>query len=113
MTANSTSSTRPSNLMYRLLFQAETDFNNNRRSEQRFPFFRPVSIRVDGLSLTAFTREISASGIGLMHNMDLPKKEVEILIAGERQVLPARVERCDPSGEGWFISGCTIIGSNA
>jgi hypothetical protein len=97
------------NVMYRLLLQAETDFNNDRRSEPRFPFFRAVSIRVDGQSFSAFTREISASSIGLLHSMELPVKEVEILVAGQRQVLRAEVERCEACGEGWYISGCKVV----
>lgn len=101
------------NLMYRLVLQAETDFHNDRRSEPRYPFFRSVSVRVDGKYFTAFTREISASALGLLHNMELPTKEVEILVAGQRQVLCACIERCEPCGEGWYISGCTIIGTDA
>jgi hypothetical protein len=100
-------------LMYRLLFEAETDFNNDRRSEKRFPFFRHVSINVDGHSYSAITREISASGFGLMHNMELPLKEVEILVAGQRQTLRAEVERCEPCGEGWYISGCKVFSTGA
>lgn len=100
-------------LMYRLLFEAETDFNNDRRSKKRYPFFRPVSVKVDGHSYSAFTREISATGFGLLHNMELPLKEVEILVAGQRQTLRAEVERCEPCGEGWYISGCKVFSTGA
>jgi hypothetical protein len=113
MATKANKGTSPDNLMYRLVLQAETDFNNDRRSEPRFPFFRPVSVRVDGRSFSAFTREISTSAIGLLHNMELPVKEVEILVAGQRQVLRACIERCESCGEGWYISGCTIVGTGA
>jgi PilZ domain-containing protein len=109
MTTNAEPRTSLDRLMYRLVLQAETDFKNDRRSEPRFPFFRAVSVRVDGQSFSAFTREISASAIGLLHNMELPQKEVEILVSGQRQVLPARIERCESCGEGWYISGCMIL----
>ena len=110
MAAKTKEATSTHNLMYRLVLQAETDFNNDRRTEKRFPFFRAVSVRVDGKSYSAFTREISASAIGLLHNMELPVGNVEIVVAGQQHALPAHVERCESCGEGWYISGCTIIG---
>jgi hypothetical protein len=113
MTTKTKTSSSAHNLMYRLVLQAETDFNNDRRSEPRYPFFRSVSVRVDGKSFTAFTREISASAIGLLHNMELPMKEVGILVAGQQQELRACIERCESCGEGWYISGCTIGGIDA
>lgn len=106
-----TTSSTPHKLMCRLLLQAEADFKNDRRSEPRYPFFRSVSIRVDGQNFSAFTREISASAIGLLHDMELPKKEVGILVAGQRQALRARIEHCEPCGAGWYISGCQVIGA--
>jgi hypothetical protein len=112
MPAKTKEMSSPDKLMYRLLVQAETDFNNDRRSEKRFPFFRPVSVKVDGRNYSAFTREISASALGLMHNMELPEKQVEILVAGQRQTLSAQVERCEACGDGWYISGCKILGGN-
>lgn len=87
-------------LMYRLVLQAETDFNDDRRAERRFPFFRPASILVDGYTFSAFTRDISSSAIGLLHNVELPLKEVEIVFDGHRQRLKAQVQRCEPCGEG-------------
>jgi hypothetical protein len=62
---------------------------------------------------SAFTREISATGFGLLHNMQLPLKEVGLLVAGQRQTLRAEVERCEPCGEGWYISGCKILDMGA
>ena len=109
MTTKTKKQMKSDELMKRLVFQAETDFNSDRRTEPRFPFFRPVSIRVGDLSFSAFTREISASAMGLLHNMLLPCAEVEIWVEGHRPGLRARIERCEPCGEGWFISGCKIV----
>ena len=81
MTTNSSSQ----ELLHELMLLAEADFNNERRSEARLPFFRAVSIRVDGHNFSAFIREISLSSVGLLHNMELPLKEVEITVAGQRQ----------------------------
>jgi hypothetical protein len=99
-------------LLHELVLKAETDFHHDRRSEPRFPFFRPVSVRVDGHSFSAFTREISTSAIGLLHNMELPLQEVEISLAGQQQTLRARLERCEACGEGWYLSGGTFIGAD-
>jgi hypothetical protein len=99
--------------LHELVLQAETDFNHDRRSEPRYPFFRPVLVRVDGHSFSAFTREISTSAIGLLHYMELPIQEVEIILAGKQQTLRARIERCQPCGEGWYLSGGTIVGIDA
>jgi PilZ domain len=113
MTTNEETRTSSDRLMYRLVLQAETDFNDDRRSEKRFPFFRPVTVQVDGQSFSAFSRDISASGIGLLHNMELPLKDVVIIVDGHRQGLRARVVRCESLGEGWYISGCKIVSAGA
>ena len=99
--------------LHELVLQAETDFHHDRRSEPRYPFFRPVWVRVDGKSFSAFTREISVSSIGLLHNMELPLQEVEISVAGTQQTLRARLERCESCGEGWYLSGGTFVGIDA
>jgi hypothetical protein len=109
MTTKTKQNTSSDRLMYRLVLQAETDFNDDRRSERRFPFFRHVSVQVDAQSFTAFSRDISASGIGLLHSMELPLKDVVIIVDGHRQGLLARVVRCESFGEGWYISGCKIV----
>jgi hypothetical protein len=96
--------------LHELLLQAKTDFHLDRRSEPRYPYFRPVSVQVDGQIFSAFSRDISAFGIGLMHNMELPLKEVEITVAGTQQTLRARLERCESFGEGWYLSGGTFVG---
>jgi hypothetical protein len=99
--------------LHELVLRAETDFNRDQRSEPRYPFFHPVSVRVDGHSFSAFTREISVSSIGLLHNMELPLREVEIVVAGKQQVLGVCLERCESCGEGWYLSGGTFVGIDA
>ena len=99
--------------MGELLLLAQTEFNDDRRVETRFPFFRPVSVQIDGHNFSAFTREIGASGMGLLHSMELPLKEVLISIARRPQQLRLRIERCESIGEGWYISGGKIVDSGA
>ena len=105
MATKTRKSMSPDGLMRELLLLAETEFNNDRRSEKRYPFFRPVSVQVDGRSFSAFTREICAVGFGLLHSMELPLEEVAIKIAGRPQQLRLKIERCESIGEGWYISG--------
>jgi hypothetical protein len=109
-----TNQTMPAEKIVReLIGQAEMEDKKNRRSEVRFPFFRLVSIQVDDHSYSAFTRDISASAIGLMHNMKLALRKVEIGIpneAGQGYKLRVRIERCEPCGEGWYISSADFVG---
>ena len=100
-------------LMGELLTLAEAEFNNDRRSEKRFPFFRPVSVQVDDHRFSAFTREIGDSGMGLLHSMELPLEEVLITIIGQPQQLRLRIEHCESIGEGWYISGAKTVDRHA
>ena len=107
MTMHTTTS--PQGLMYRLVQQAESDFNNDRRTYQRFPYFRPVALRFETVLHTAFVRDISESGMGLLHNFELHRDErFEILVGTERRTLQACVRNSEPIGDGWWISGCQI-----
>ncbi|HEX5446299.1 MAG TPA: PilZ domain-containing protein [Pirellulales bacterium] len=86
----------------------------DRRAEVRYAFFRPVSIEQDdGHRYSAFTREISETGIGLIHNMDLNEGEVEIAIRSDcGYEIRVRTEMvwCQSCGEGWYISGGRFVG---
>ena len=61
----------------------------------RYPFFRPVSIVLDDdKRISAFSRDLSPHGIGLMHPTNLPLEEIEIRIA---------------TGRGYYVKVCTMI----
>lgn len=86
-----------------------------RRSQIRHPFFAPVSLRPDGAAttqLSAFSRDISFEGIGLLHNYSLERGErFEIhlrMLAQELRHL-AEVDWCSAAGEGWYLSGWRFI----
>ncbi|MBI3837730.1 MAG: PilZ domain-containing protein [Planctomycetia bacterium] len=99
--------------IYELTVEAHNDTKRDRRSEVRYPFFRPLSIRVDGKCYSAFSREICTSGIGLLHNFEPRLGEVEISIPSQRGWLVrvrTRIVWCRPCGEGWYISGGDFIG---
>jgi hypothetical protein len=99
--------------LHELVLQAAADFRNDRRSEPRYPFFHSASILIDGHCYSAFTREISTSAIGLLHNVELPLQEVEIIVGEKPHALRTRIERCQACGDGWYISAGTFVGADA
>lgn len=96
-----------------LLIQAQAEAAKDPRSGARFPFFRLVSIGVDGRCYSGFTRDLCVSSIGLLHHMELPLREVEVTIpiaTDKKCKMCVRIERCEPCGEGWYISGGKFVG---
>jgi hypothetical protein len=95
----------------RLLNAARDEEQLERRGEPRYPFFRPVSLLMDGpqrRQFSAFSREISKSGIGLLHNMPLELVETTLAIlgpVGEVCRFRTQIVWCRPCGEGWYLSG--------
>ena len=86
-----------------------------RRSAPRLPYFGPVSISSpDGpeLDVSAFARDLSAVGIGLVHLMPLDRGEVVITLplhTGEDLVLHTEIVWCRDYGNGWYSSGGRFI----
>lgn len=100
--------------IYQLIVEARSKENKDRRRDVRHAFFRPVWIDVDdGHRYSAFSREISSSGIGLIHNVELSNGEVEITVSSEQGYsirVRTKIMWCQPCGEGWFISGGKFVG---
>lgn len=79
-----------------------------RRQEPRHPFFRRATIVREsspGTRLSAFTREVSLGGIGLLHDYPLPQETVRVIVSGESKPLTVEIRWCQSCGDGWFISG--------
>jgi len=78
-------------------------------SRMRLPCFRSASIILDGgIRYPAFTRDISADGIGLLHEVELPRSEVEVNIAtgrGYEVKVRTQILHCRPCGQEWYLSG--------
>jgi hypothetical protein len=104
----------PGKAIYQLVVEAQNAENKDRRRDVRYALFRPVSVEVDdGHRFSAFSREISASGIGLIHNVELPLSEVEITVSSEQGYtirVRTQIVWCAPCGEGWYISGGQLVG---
>ena len=89
--------------------------DNDRRVDQRFAFFTTVTMRPRsgrGKVISAFSREISVSGIGLLHATPLVSGEdyeVDIRIEEVHCKRTCRAVWCRPVGDGWFLSGCRFV----
>ena len=114
MTYRVESPTQPGLAIHQLIGEALCESKQDRRTEPRYPFFRRISVGLsEGHRYSAFTREISASGIGLVHNFELAPGEVELSIPSERGCVVrvrTRIVWCKPCGDGWFLSGGQFIG---
>jgi hypothetical protein len=93
------------------ILEAEAATSDNRRRHRRHPFFRPITVTLGpapGTKFTAFSRDISAGGIGLLHDMPLDTHQATVTlptIAGDRVDLDTEIVWCEPCGEGWYLSG--------
>lgn len=98
-----------------LMFEARSDDQLDRRGAARYPFFRPVRIvPAEGrlAEHTAFTRELSTTGVGLLHNVRLRPGLVTIALRtqdGDEVRLPTEILWCRPCGDGWYVSGGKFI----
>ena len=101
------------NALYPLLIEARANDKREARWGLRYPFFRAASIGTGaGNRYSAFSRDISASGIGLLHNMELPLGEVEISTTtrgGYSARIRTQIVQCRLCGEGWYMSGGQFV----
>ena len=91
----------------RLIEHAKDEAQKDDRAQPRFPLFQPVSLRRGLQCLSAFSRDISEVGIGLLHDMPIGG-EYTISIRdgfGADYELAGEVLWCRPCGQGWYISG--------
>ena len=113
-TAETPGQRRARKVVDRLLRDSRNDLPD-RRNEDRRPFFRPVSITLRGAEvekLSAFSREISNTGIGLLHNLEVKPGETVITIYnGDANpvYMRARILWCKAAGEGWYLSAAQFI----
>ena len=85
------------------------------RTEVRYPLFTTVTLRparTPEKVVSAFSREISTRGIGLVHCAPLVKGEiyeVDIRVKDIYLCKIACIEWCRALGEGWYLSGCRFV----
>ena len=97
--------------MVRVLMGQATAALNERRDEQRHPFFRPVTVAVLGLGnvlMEGFCKDLSESGMGLLTLIPLPTLKVSLSLEdslGETFQLMGEVMWTESCGKGWYTSG--------
>ncbi|MCA9149456.1 MAG: PilZ domain-containing protein [Planctomycetales bacterium] len=84
--------------------------DDERRRNGRYPYFQPVMIQMkDSPELySAFTRDVSLTGIGLLHWMPIQPQMISVmgkLMDGTNVRVAVKIAWCVPCGEGWYISG--------
>ena len=89
----------------------QTKVREERRGELRVPFFRPLSITFPGDSprtVTAFSRDLSPTGIGLVHCAPIETGEAVVTVPvteDESLSFWTEIRWVQPLGEDWYISG--------
>ena len=102
-------------VLERFVQEAADAAASDRRLQQRHPFFRAITIITNGehgSKLSAFSRDISLSGIGLIHSMPLGTGRVTLkipLTARHRLEIITEIGWCAPAGEGWYLSAGTFL----
>lgn len=98
-----------------LMAQARADDQMDRRGAARYPFFRPATLHSDQIELgphQAFTRELSTSGVGLLHSVPLEPgpHSVTIHIGPDQSCsIPTEILWSRPCGGGWHLSGGKFV----
>jgi hypothetical protein len=80
----------------------------NRRDIERLELAVPAEVVTSrGNTVAAMTREISRTGIGMLHRGSISLGEVTVKMAGDSRTFEYRVliEWCSPCDNGMFMSG--------
>ena len=102
------------NTVHHLLYEAR-EGANERRAENREPFFSLVRLSFaedPRRQYSCFSRDISATGIGLLHFMRVEPGEIVLKIPSKSfgdVRMRCEVVWCRPCGEGWYVSGARFV----
>jgi hypothetical protein len=94
--------------LQRILEGIEKNDRENLREAERLELSVPAEVTTSrGYVISAMTREISRSGIGLLHRGAITPGEVTVRMASETRQFEYRVlvEWCHPCENGMFLSG--------
>lgn len=101
--------------IHRLLNEAKEYEFLERRSEPRVPFFQPATLTYryrPEQPIAVFTRELSKTGIGLLHAAPLERGEVAVALQsrGKTVTLRTYILWCKACGPQWYLSGGQLLG---
>ncbi len=89
----------------------------NERANERLELSVPAEIRTRrGNTISAMTREISRTGIGLLHRGSISPGDVVVRMASDTREFQytVRIEWCSPCDNGMFMSGGRfLVGDNS
>ncbi len=94
------------------LLMAAANRHQDGRTDVRYPIVRPVLIQLNNSTYRGLSREISHSGIGLVHHTRLRLERCFLVISFAdctTSLIPVRVVWCRQLGEAWFISGAQFL----
>ena len=89
---------------------------SNVRTNERLELSVPAEIKTPrGNTISAMTREISRTGIGLLHRGAVSPGDVVVRMASETREFQynVRIEWCHPCDNGMFISGGCFLSQNS
>ena len=99
-----------------LLRENQTALLRERRAADRKPFVRPVKITTERERAEvhdAFSRDISAQGIGLISRVEWQPKAIAIIkihrLTGREVSIRAEARWSKPYGDGWFVTGWSFL----
>ncbi|MDG2129415.1 MAG: PilZ domain-containing protein [Fuerstiella sp.] len=87
----------------------------NLRTNERLELSVPAEIKTQrGNTISAMTREISRTGIGMLHRGSVSPGEATVRMASETREFEYRVliEWCHPCENGMFMSGGRFLSGN-
>ncbi len=99
----------------KLLMEIQRSKFTERRTEPRQPFARPVVIHLPhGPSIRAFSKDLSAQGIGVITDTSFQPNSLATLeihsMHGDPILLRSEARWCDAYGKGWFLVGWKFMG---
>ena len=100
----------------KLILEAQRAKYNERRTEPRHPFVRPVRMYLGKEpAVLAFSKDMSKQGIGLVNNMELEVGTIAVLtihsISHTPVTLKCELRWADKFGKGWFLTGWKFLSS--
>ena len=91
----------------RWIQQAVDGSGNERRRYKRYSMFQSVELSSDdssGPALPAFVRDISRTGVGLVHRASVPLTAVRLKLDRPRIIITTDIQYCHPVDQDWYIS---------
>lgn len=104
--------TRLQSKLHALVRHARAGHDSENRSNPRYPFFQPITITRGAERISAISRDVSTTGIGVLHNVPLPAGRLVLGIPceiGNVIHLSGEVVWRKEFGEGWQLSGIQFI----